>query len=257
MSSYPTGYDSFTNPAGSDPLSGGHADQHADINDAVEAVQAELGLSPSGSEATVTARLAALDTTVGGKVTKPGGGSDGDVLTKSGSSVIWSAGGGGGGGGGLAFIGSEVFTTQSAVHLDGLFSSAYDDYMVIARLTGSTAQNIDIRMRNSGTDDTSANYSRESVYFDNTTTGAFRESTQTVFRSGYNDAGFLLRMDVYGPYLSLPTWFDAHAIRHITTPVSMRNAGSHNVSSSFDSMSVIPDSGTISGTITVFGYPLT
>ena len=61
--SYPGGLDSFTNPTSGDDLDdsvGGrtHSQMHADVNDAMEAVQAELGTNPSGSEATVAARLA-------------------------------------------------------------------------------------------------------------------------------------------------------------------------------------------------------
>lgn len=61
MSSYPSGYDSFSSPGtnlSSTPL---HSDMHDDMIDAMEAVQAELGLSPSGSDATVAARLDRLD----------------------------------------------------------------------------------------------------------------------------------------------------------------------------------------------------
>lgn len=65
--SYPAGLDTFTNPTGTDPLdSPDHAGQHADANDAIEAIEAELGLDPAGSEATVVARLDSLDTTIDG-----------------------------------------------------------------------------------------------------------------------------------------------------------------------------------------------
>lgn len=57
--SYPGGYDAFSNPGAGDAMfSPSHSAQHANVNDAVEAIQAELGLSPSGAEATVTAALA-------------------------------------------------------------------------------------------------------------------------------------------------------------------------------------------------------
>ena len=58
---YPSGLDSFTNPAGTDALSTGHAAQHANANDAVEAIEAELGTNPSGSELTVKARFETIE----------------------------------------------------------------------------------------------------------------------------------------------------------------------------------------------------
>ena len=61
---YPTTLDTFTNPTSTDTLDSAtvpHASQHTDINDAVEAIEAELGTLPKGSFATVKARLIAGD----------------------------------------------------------------------------------------------------------------------------------------------------------------------------------------------------
>jgi len=62
---YPGGLDTFTAVAGGQqgtPSADGrvHSARHNDVEDAVEAVQAELGLNPSGASATVVARLDAL-----------------------------------------------------------------------------------------------------------------------------------------------------------------------------------------------------
>jgi len=48
--SYPSSLDTFTNPQSTDLLSASgvsHADQHADVNDAVEALQAKVGVDGS------------------------------------------------------------------------------------------------------------------------------------------------------------------------------------------------------------------
>lgn len=60
---YPGALDAFTNPssAGGDQLDSAsvlHDAQHANVNDAVEAIEAELGTAPKGVHATVKARLA-------------------------------------------------------------------------------------------------------------------------------------------------------------------------------------------------------
>lgn len=61
-SSYPASLDSFTNPAAVDPLNNpAHAAQHANANDAVEAIEATLGTNPQGVYATVAARLGQVD----------------------------------------------------------------------------------------------------------------------------------------------------------------------------------------------------
>jgi len=72
---YPTGLDTFATIGTSDEMDDEvgtrtHREMHNDANDAIEAIQGELGLSPSGASDTVTARLDALDTTVSGKAAK-------------------------------------------------------------------------------------------------------------------------------------------------------------------------------------------
>lgn len=73
-SSYPGGLDSLTNPAGSDSMATvSHASQHANANDAIEAIQAELGTDPSGASASVAARFGTV-------VVGPGSATDNAVV---------------------------------------------------------------------------------------------------------------------------------------------------------------------------------
>ena len=69
--SYPNALDNFTNPTSTDTLNSAtvpHADQHANANDAIEAIEGELGTNPKGAKATVKARLDDVDTSVSNKV---------------------------------------------------------------------------------------------------------------------------------------------------------------------------------------------
>lgn len=66
-SAYPGALDTLTNPTSSDTLASvPHADQHADANNAITAIQETLGVNPQGSAATVAARIAALEGGGGG-----------------------------------------------------------------------------------------------------------------------------------------------------------------------------------------------
>jgi len=63
--SYPTTLDSFTNPTATDTLDSAtvpHAAQHDNINDAVLAIETELGTLPKGSYTNVKARLDGIGT---------------------------------------------------------------------------------------------------------------------------------------------------------------------------------------------------
>lgn len=100
-SNYPGALDSLANPAGIDQMTA-HAEQHSNANDAIEAIQGELGTDPAGGSATVRARLDALDTTVGLKADQepPAGGTAGQVLTKDTGTdydYSWQDAAGGGG----------------------------------------------------------------------------------------------------------------------------------------------------------------
>ena len=62
--SYPGSLDNFTNPADGDQqdsVTVPHWQQHANINDAVEAIEAELGINPSGANSTVRERMQAIE----------------------------------------------------------------------------------------------------------------------------------------------------------------------------------------------------
>lgn len=73
-SSYPGALDSLTNPSPGDSQAlVSHAGQHADANDAIEAIQATLGVNPQGSSATVVARLNASDAALPGLVSSASG----------------------------------------------------------------------------------------------------------------------------------------------------------------------------------------
>ena len=61
---FPAALDAFTNPSGSDRLNSvsvPHADQHANANDAIEALQVKVGIDNSAEPTSLDARVAALE----------------------------------------------------------------------------------------------------------------------------------------------------------------------------------------------------
>ena len=59
---YPENLDSFTNPTASDPVtSPSHAGQHADANDAIEALQTKVGVDDSAVNTTIDYKLKEID----------------------------------------------------------------------------------------------------------------------------------------------------------------------------------------------------
>jgi len=68
---YPTSLDNFTNPTGDDSLNSvtvPHATQHSDLNDAVEALQAKVGVDSSAVTSSLDYKVAQLEAAATGKI---------------------------------------------------------------------------------------------------------------------------------------------------------------------------------------------
>lgn len=66
---YPGALDNFTNPTGANNLSDApvlHHSQHSNVNDAVKAIETELGTNPKGTATSVRARLEAIEAAAAG-----------------------------------------------------------------------------------------------------------------------------------------------------------------------------------------------
>lgn len=58
---FPTSLDALSNPASGALLSTGHAAQHADVNDAIEALETRVGITASADATSLTKRIAVLE----------------------------------------------------------------------------------------------------------------------------------------------------------------------------------------------------
>ena len=81
---FPSALDTFTNPNGSDSLNAAavpHAEQHANANDAIEALQAKVGVNGSAVATSLDYRISAAETGLGGKISSTEKGSENGVAT--------------------------------------------------------------------------------------------------------------------------------------------------------------------------------
>jgi hypothetical protein len=95
---YPNSLDNFINPTPTDTLDSGvvpHAQQHANLNDAVEAMQTVLGINPAGAHLTVKDRIIAAESQIttqsvlnGLNDVTIGGVASGDVLRYNGTQWV-------------------------------------------------------------------------------------------------------------------------------------------------------------------------
>jgi len=264
VSTYPTSLDNLgaTNPASSDPMNdgAGHAAQHAEANDAIDAIQATLGVDPQGGSADVATRLDDLAFADLADVDMSGI-SDGDV-------PVWNAagskfepgvgGGGGGGGGGLVLIDSGTFSAVSSFSLPGgSFDGTYDDYFLdlVVSCSNVSPQVCRVRMRSSGSDDTTSNYNFQQNYTTGSSAGTSLDKGALLSIAGGKTAA---KIQITSPALSEHTFlYDNYVYSSGAGAIeSGFYATVHRVASAFDSLTVFPDGGsdTLTGRWALYGY---
>jgi hypothetical protein len=159
-------------------------------------------------------------------------------------------------------LGTVNFSAASSVSINGVFDSTkYDNYRILVDVQGvSTASSLNFHLRASGTDETGTNYTQ--TFFFNPTSTTVGVATLTSSTYGQITANTGLRhsvvmdlMDVAAPRPAVGNvqsmdWGGSAA----TAPFISAIALGHALSAVYDGVSFTPSTGTISGTIRVYGY---
>jgi hypothetical protein len=120
----------------------------------------------------------------------------------------------------------------------------------------SASANLHVRLRASGSDNSTASaYVLQKLTMSNTTvSGARTTSTQweTVgtFASVATNA---FKMNLYRPFLADTTSFDSHSSDSYLSAYTIIANGTHNQGTSYDGLTFISSSGTLTGSINVYG----
>lgn len=160
---------------------------------------------------------------------------------------------------GLILLAKDTFTSVTSVSIDNVFSATYKQYKIIINASGSTGANISMRLRVSGTDNSSANYGRQYLVGANTSVVGGRETSQTVWNgvgrveSGIKQTNIL---EVLNPFQSVT----ASALSGVTVYSSasletVANVYNMSVTTSYTGFTISPgfDATTFTGTVTIYG----
>jgi len=181
-------------------------------------------------------------------------GSTGQVLTVAGGVPTWATNTSSSG---LTLIGTTSFTSSSAVNVNSVFTSTYDNYKILVDLTGSTGMDVALRFRSSGTDNTNSSYDYNTIFAYMTTLSSSGASAASSFPKflEYSASKSFASADILKPFAS-----------EITSVISNGNLkyavglhgwifnGQFNNTTSFDGFSLIPSTGTITGKVAIYGY---
>ena len=187
------------------------------------------------------------------KADYPTGGSNGDLLTKSGTTTAWAAPSVAG----LTLIDTLTISAASSGSINGCFSATYTNYVISLNIVCGATQTIQFRFRASGNDNTASNYGYRMDQRNSSGSGSDTiESgrTQNIVKltaaitSGDNLGG---RLEICNPFNTSAT----RAIGHLGLQLGniYISAFGHNSSTSFDGFSLIADTGTFSGTVKIYG----
>ena len=151
-------------------------------------------------------------------------------------------------------ITTQSFTTSSAVNVNDVFSSAYKNYQVYINVNASTGVGLLYRYRVSGADNSSSNYAYQRLIINNTTFNNTRETAQTNGSLGdSNTVNSNLECTFFNPFESKLTYVQASTVTEASVPSVQFWYNGFNATTSFTGFTLYPSSGTITGSITVYG----
>lgn len=162
---------------------------------------------------------------------------------------------------GLTQIHSSTFSAVSSKSVTGCFTSTYRNYKVIFIITTGTASaSTKMRFSVSGTDDTNSLYS--TAFPGSRTNGTFApitsaaQSSADIGRIENNSTQVQTQVfDIMNPQVANRTGFGvAGMIQDSTGYAGVAGGGAHDSNTQFDGITFFPTSGTMSGSIAIYGY---
>lgn len=151
--------------------------------------------------------------------------------------------------------GSVSFSAVDSLSLNGVFTSVYDNYMVVCRATVAASANVLVRLRASGADDATTNsYVYQGLFANSTAVSGARTTTNTanVFNA-YNTQRVGSTINFYGPCLTQPTAYRSVNVGDQTSADIADYAGTHNQSVSYDGFTLYVGATNLTGLISVYG----
>jgi hypothetical protein len=158
-------------------------------------------------------------------------------------------------------VAKATFTSAATMSVNNAFSANYENYRIVYRGNGSTANAaMNMRLRVGGSDSSTNNYFYGGVDVPyNTGTSATRIGNGVnLWAIGQFSADSDTRtgfwMDINNPFSAAMTSMGWVGNFNGTVPFSTTGAGFNSSATSYDGFTLIPGSGNASATIYVYGY---
>jgi hypothetical protein len=149
-------------------------------------------------------------------------------------------------------LGSVEFSACTSLSLNGVFSSDFDNYMIIHAGSSPGAGGVSLRLRAGNTDATGTNYVIQQLQASSTTVSGIRYSSQTSFVLGPYQGGGVACF-LYGPNLAQPTATRTVEVSTFSGGYISDWANTHSLSTAYDGCTLLVTSGSLSGRVAVYG----
>ena len=157
---------------------------------------------------------------------------------------------------GITLISTASFSAVSSVSLAAAsFTSTYTNYKLVLNATDSVSAGFHMRLRASGTDNTTSNYIIQNLGAQSTTVSASRTTTTSWEVGQFASNDITGEINIFRPQATEITRISyLTSAAQSTAEVAMNGSGNFNATTSFDSATIFPSSGTITGTYSLYGY---
>lgn len=156
-------------------------------------------------------------------------------------------------GGSASLSGSTVsFTGVTAIALNGVFTASFTDYLVLATVVNSAGNNdINMRLRASGSDAAGSNYERQYILGNNTTLQTASVTTDSLPVAVTNTVSGFSTIQLSGPAVAAATRYVLTTGR--TTAIQTAS-GFHSLATAYDGLTLLVSGANMTGRVTVYGY---
>lgn len=158
---------------------------------------------------------------------------------------------------GLVHVNTTTFSAVSSVSVDDVFTSEFQAYKIITSGVSSAASSpLRFRLRLSGSDNsTASSYVRQVLEALNTTVSAGRLVEDAGACGGIASTLMTLsHLELTNVAMASATGFTSYTNTPVSGALVTLHAGTHNQTTAYDGITIYPTSGTITGTIRIYGY---
>lgn len=159
----------------------------------------------------------------------------------------------------MTAVGAVSVATSAYVSLNGVFTSAYNKYLVI--LSGfacsTVSSNCQLRFRAAGADNLSASYAYAGIQniYGSASSGIGSGGATSFLLGNFGTAQATSTViEIQNPNLPLLTGIHSQHQGFNGNYQSVQNGGCFNATNQFDGFTIFPAAGNITGTVQVFGY---